>query len=68
MDFLEICRYGDKLKSLLYLGDLHPFARSLELLAMFTKSIFLNQGMKSNQTRIVYGSMILTSQRDDEHI
>ena len=33
---------------------------------MFTKSIYLNQGMEINQTRIVYGYMILTIRRDDE--
>ena len=33
---------------------------------MFTKSIFFNQGMEINQTRFVYGYMILTSRRADE--
>ena len=33
---------------------------------MFTKSIFLNKGMEINQTRIVYGYMILTSHSDNE--
>ena len=42
-----------------------PFAWSFELLAMFTK-IYLNQGKETNQTRIVYGYMILTSRRDGE--
>ena len=43
-----------------------PFARSFELLAMFTKSIFFSKGMEINQTRIVYGYMVLTSRRDNE--
>ena len=33
---------------------------------MFTKSIFLNQGMEINQTDIVYGYMMLPSRRDVE--
>ena len=35
-------------------------------LYLFTKSIVLNKGMEINQTRIVYGYMILASRRDHE--
>ena len=33
---------------------------------MFTKNIFFEPGNGTNQTRIVYRYMILTSRRDDE--